>query len=189
MIRLMSHDMFKDFLCSLRDASLPDSKDDKQLPHVTDSNIIAINFDKATAEYSAKFKLKSNEHNPKSSDSVYQHSDGDIYLVEFKSSKPSGSKKDGVKLKPLESLLTFMDIFREVDRDYARLHITFVLVFSEKLSVRERGRSDKLSNTNQPEIIYCGLERLKGVYFKNVITKSASDFAIYITEQGWTSMV
>jgi len=190
MVNLMNHDVFKQFICSLKDASLPKREAGKlQLPHVTHSDVMAIDFDKFTSKYAKSFDVKSTDDNPKSSDLLYQHKDGVIHLVEFKSSKPSKSGKDSVKLKALESLLTLMDLFGEIDREYARKYIVFILVFGEKKSIREEGRSRKLRNTGQPEIIYCGLERLKGIYFKNVITKPADDFESYIAEQGWTSMI
>jgi len=183
-IKLMDIDAFRNLLCTLQEASTPNSVEDEiRKESVTNSTIIAINFDNVTSVYAKKLGKV-----PTSSDVLYQHKGKDIYFVEFKSSKPTGQIREELKLKATESLLTFMELTK-TDRDYARNHMTFVVVFREQeKSERERHHNMQLKRGKQPATKGLKLGRLKGMYFKDVLTQSSNEFEDYITQQGWTSM-
>jgi len=193
MINLMEITDFRDNLCTRQKASRPALEEGKPpLAPVTNSLIVAIDFDDATANYAKKFHLTTDKNSKdvtKSSDALYQHNKENVHFVEFKSSKPEGRKETlPLKLKATESLLTFMDLTKTC-RDYARKNMIFILVFHESSEdTRTELRKKKRKNVGQPAIISCGLRRLKGMYFKDVLTLTSSEFEEYITKEGWTSM-
>ena len=156
------------------------SKNDGGTIRVSSSAIKVINGDTLQKEYYNKLvlKLKTGKVNPpKSVDALYIDENNEIYFIEFKTGKSKNISSDELKLKSVETLLSFMDICK-VDRDFARKYITYVVAHS----------LDSAFDNLQEEIGKFRLNRLKGIYFKNVITLKGAEFDKYIKKHNWQDM-
>ena len=143
---------------------------------VTSSQVLALSFDKITEKYCVQW-FKNTKATPCSADAVFFH-EAEIYLIEFKpSTKLSTSQKVELKLKCLESILTIMDI-TGCNRDFARDHITYIVVYAKQPNSYYEKISNKISGyANNPlGTTGLGLGRLKGVYCKNVFTTDNETF-------------
>lgn len=175
------------------------SKSDDAKRYVTDSQILAVNFDRVKEEYFlhmadklnfAHFheKPKSTDNCPKSPDALYISADNEIYFIECKvSNKPS---PNNVRIKALEGLLMFMDI-TQTDRHFARNHITYIVASGEQPAQEYNVQmaehvSKRADEPNAP--VRFNMARFKGIYFKDILTLDSYSFNNFICENGWTSM-
>ena len=151
---------------------------------VTNSSVTAIDFDEESKIYSEK------KHKCKrlaSADSLYFDKTGEIFFIEFKSGKKDNIKGNDIKLKAIESMLTFMDMTSS-NWHFILENVSFVVAYGDisTKSVDEINR--KLSGLGGVHIVEFSLERFKGTLFKNVITLNCDDFEQYIQQNNWTSM-
>jgi len=159
-----------------------------QKPAVTNSTITAIDFDKATEVYA---KSLGKVHPPSSVDALYQHDNGELFFIEFKSSKPSGNE---LKWKAVEGLLTFIEL-TEIKRSCIRESMTFMVVYNYNgnensgETPKEKLRSLQQIRGGQHPSRGLSLGRLRHLYFKDVKAMTGSEFASYIAEHNWKSMV
>ena len=159
------------------------SKNDGDTIRVSNSTIKVINGDKFQEEYYNKLVLKLNTvkvNPPKSVDALYIDENNEIYFIEFKIGK--NIKSDELKLKSIETLLSFMDICK-VDIDFARKYITYIVAYkiTSSFSKIQEGATE---NSSMPLKDF-GLNRLKGIYFKEVMTFTSDKFEEHIKKHNW----
>jgi len=192
---------FSDKLQTLKETSAT-KNNDAPTRYVTHSQLQIFDFDDLVKSYYHQIaneygftelveQLKGNRESflPKSADALHVSDDGKVHLVEFKINKKSIVARD-VREKALESLLAFMEI-TETNRSFARTHVTFVVAYGEhgKQSTPSRDIINKhVAKKAGTSLIGLGLERYKGIYFKNILTMDNKDFDDYIKKEGWTSM-
>jgi len=189
MNNVLENGIQKYHLRTLKEISRPDPVDGEEQEPVINSPLHAIYFDNVTAEYAKNLERAKV---PTSVDALYQHDNGDVYFVEFKSSKPEGkSKREELKLKAVEGVLTFMEL-AEVKRACIRKCVTFIVVFKDNNknveTAKEQIRDKRQKRGRQLTSKGLELSRLKRVYFKDAGAMTNQEFDAYITEQGWTSM-
>ncbi len=120
------------------------SCDDKNRKHMVDSTAEAVNVDQMMVDYVDALPLQ--DGRPRSVDAMIEKADGTECLIEFKNGSVS---KDEVLNKLYATLLMFQDKYG-LPVEYAREHISFVLVYNrEKYGGRGAAASDPKRRVNQ----------------------------------------
>jgi len=177
-------------LRTLEEISKPDPVNGEEIKPVTNSHAYAIDFDNVTAEYAKDIKKAKV---PTSVDALFQHSSGELYFIEFKSSKPeSTQRREELKLNAVEGVLTLMEL-TNAERSCIRKSVTFLVVFNDDESKEQQTAKARRRDIMQKigrQLTSKGLKlsRLKHVYFKDAGAMTSEEFDAYITEQNWTSM-
>lgn len=147
------------------------------------SDYKALNFDAVCKKYCrniGKPDLCSN-------DALIKQKKGEWLFVEFK----NGSIKDlNIRNKISESLLIFNDIVKSQISDN-RINVNYILVYNNKI-YPESGKNTKSNSLTElqitlgkkasSEFIQFGLERYKGLYFREVHTMTEMQFMNYLNE-------
>lgn len=188
MINLNDYEIFCQNRAPLKMLSCDDS-DLSNIKYMTESDIMAINFDKVKQIYVNSLDLS--EDNAASVDGLAPMSDG-IVFIEFKNGKVNNRN---VKDKVRDSLLIFCDITKQ-DIDYTRNSTEFVLVYNEKKNpLPNQYKKDlqpsppsltyiskRIAQMGKSEFILFDLERYKSLYFRDVHTYSQEEFEEYLSK-------
>jgi len=128
------------YITTLHDAS----RDDKNQKYMVDSTVKAVNVDQMMKDYVKALPLQ--DGRPRSVDAMVEKADGTECLIEFKNGNVS---KDEVLNKLYATLLMFQDDYG-LPVEYARQHISFVLVYNrEKYGGRGAATNDPKRRVNQ----------------------------------------
>lgn len=179
--------------------TLQDTSRDTNNPerYVTDAILTVVNFDIVQKEYYHKLardnqfgqllgRKLTDDDLPKSADALYYSSNDELFLIEFKLSKRNTKSRE-IREKALESLFSLMEI-TQIDRDYARNNITFIVAYYEVQKPSRSKIHERVSSLANKTPILFDLERYKGLYFKEILTLDHDKFDEYIKKEGWTSM-
>ncbi len=170
MIDINSIDEFRKAYCSLKECSK--DKHDSQVLYMTESEMRVVNFDQVKDHYISRLSVS---ETPKSSDALYQNSEGKLFFIEFKNGKIDRKDEFGLKLKIYDSLLIFLDIIKNFV-DFTRKELSFILVYDEEKNPKMDSFPKLLFKRAKGEIIRFGLERFKRLYFYEVYTVTKSEF-------------
>lgn len=97
------------------------SKDDASSDYMTESRLLAVNFDRFSKYYCQVVKMA---QQPKTNDALYCTEDGKWYFVEFK----NGSiKKDEIYRKIYDSLIMLIEAGMIPDYQFSRENISYIL--------------------------------------------------------------
>lgn len=97
------------------------SKDDASSDYMTESRLLAVNFDRFSKYYCQVVKIA---QQPKTNDALYCTEDGKWYFVEFK----NGSiKKDEIYRKIYDSLIMLIEAGMIPDYQFSRENISYIL--------------------------------------------------------------
>lgn len=97
------------------------SKDDASFDYMTESRLLAVNFDRFSKYYCQVVKIA---QQPKTNDALYCTEDGKWYFVEFK----NGSiKKDEIYRKIYDSLIMLIEAGMIPDYQFSRENISYIL--------------------------------------------------------------
>ena len=161
-----------------------DNSDKNNIKYMTESQLEVINFDKVKEQYVKD--LKSIEANAKSVDALMVNAALDkIFFIEFKNGrivkKESEIKfeiKYQIESKIKDSLLIFCDIIKK-NISYTRENLIFILVYNGSKNSREK-IAQHINNMAKKEFVLFGLEKLKGLSFKEIYTYTEKEFADYL---------
>jgi len=160
------------------------SKDSHNSYYMTESLLAAVDFDKVKKDYIKTLTIR---ESPASSDAFFVDKNGEMYLIEFKNMSVGGKLKHEIWLKIFDSLLILTDIL-DSKASLTRQNLNYILVYS-----REKNRAGKVEDdiqasesrvdienffTEEGKNVYIqkGLERFKGLYFKDVFTVTECEF-------------
>ena len=97
------------------------SKDDASFDYMTESRLLAVNFDRFSKYYCQVVKIA---QQPKTNDALYCTEDGKWYFVEFK----NGSiKKDEIYRKIYDSLIMLIEAGMIPDYQFSRENISYII--------------------------------------------------------------
>lgn len=97
------------------------SKDDASSDYMTESRLLAVNFDRFSKYYCQVVKIA---QQPKTNDALYCTEDGKWYFVEFK----NGSiKKDEIYRRIYDSLIMLIEAGMIPDYQFSRENISYIL--------------------------------------------------------------
>lgn len=186
MINLMEYDIFQNNVDSLKVLSLDDS-DPIDVKYMTESDIMAVDFDKVKRKYTNQLGLS--EESAASADALLPSDHGAVF-VEFKNGKVNNRN---VKDKIRDSILILCDILNKTI-SYTREHIDFIVVYNQqknplpnqmkKQKIQESVSREEIgkffSQKANQEFILFDLEKYKGMYFRDVHTYSKQEFEKYL---------
>lgn len=161
--------IFQSNLKSLHDISY----DSANNVHMTSSVRNAVEFDTVKALYLGNTSLKS-------CDALLSHLCGHT-LIEFKNGYIGSSTNLEIRIKIADSLLIISDIKKVNIVPVAKNEIEFILVYNDtKLTPSQQTIQQHIAARANQEIIHFGLERYKGVYFKDVHTYTDTELVNYL---------
>lgn len=173
-INLDEYDLFNSSKATLKETSA-DTRDNTTTEYMVYSEMEVINFDIVKTKYMNS--LSASEECAKSCDALVQINN-DIMFIEFKNGSMKHKNKN-VRDKAKDSLLIFGDITGKT-LSYTRKNLVFVLVYNPKQNLSERPSLDKIidriNKKADTETIRFELEKLKGVYFRDVHTYTPEEF-------------
>lgn len=184
-MNLDNYEIFRENQGTLKELSA-DDRDPLHLQYMTESSLMAINFDKVKRKYVNSLGLS--ENNAASVDGLMYRADH-VTFLEFKNGSVNNRN---VKDKIRDSLLMFCDITGKTI-SYTRQRAEFILVYNENVNplpnqyTKNIQRSDsrryiskRIAQLGKEEIILFDLERYKKLYFRNVHTYSQEEFENYL---------
>lgn len=150
--------------------------------YMTDCEEKAIDFDEVKNEYSAKLGIS---QYPKSVDAILPMKD-EFVFIEFKNGCIT-KEKNSIRIKLWESLLIICDILN-CTLLYIRCKSDFILVYNEQKNLSKHlSTSPSFENIAQnigklakERKIRFGLEQLKRMYFRDVMTLTEKEFSQYL---------
>lgn len=172
---------FNDYVDTLEKLSI--DTDGKE--YLVNSQEKGIDFDKFLKDY---FELyDANAKYPESVDTILLV-DGKYTLIEFKNGRMNSNQIHNVKCKMAHSLLVLFTNISDIDINYSRENITFILVcdfenaFKKKIDKQKYKQSmiNNVMRKAKKEIIHFGLGCFKGSYFKDVLTLDKDDLDNYL---------
>ena len=156
---------------------------DKTICHaMCQSDYKAFNFDAIVKKYCSKLgkpKLCSN-------DALMKQKDCKWLFVEFKNGT---FESEDIRNKINESLLVFNDVVEAYTLEEDRENLNFILVYNnvvypEPEDVRKSESlleiQKRISRKSGSQFIEFGIERFKGLYFKNVYSMTEEEFIDYL---------
>ncbi len=181
MIDLDGYSLFFRNKAKLKDTS----KDCTNNEYMTFSEREVVNFDLVKRQYANDLGLS--EENATSVDALMSYKGG-LQLIEFKNGKVNNRE---IKDKARDSLLIFLDIIGK-NLSYSRTNMDFFVIYNmEKNPLPHQALNDSPSlvyisecimEKSGQEFIRFGLERYKGLYFKDVHTYSKEKFDLYLND-------
>ena len=140
----------------------------------------AVNFDKVKDDF---IKNKALTATPLSCDALYMIAEDNWFMIEFKNGIIEVKKNYEIKMKIIESLLIFSEIFSQTTQ-FTRNNVTFILVYNEKIQHGKKQFEDTGLNALKNPLFKLakiprmrfGLHRFKNLYFKEVHTYSKKEF-------------
>ena len=186
MIKIDDYDILCDNKMTLKELSKDDS-DNENIEYVTDSMLVATNFDLVKRLYTNSLGLS--EEVVSSADALVETNDS-IALIEFKNGTVVNRE---IKNKARDSLLILCDII-EKEISYTRKYLDFVLVYNESKNplpnqytkgvVRDSSSRLNISKyflqNGKEEIVLYDLNRYKGIYFREIHTYTQEEFEEYL---------
>lgn len=186
MIKIDDYDILCDNKMTLKELSKDDS-DNENIEYVTDSMLVATNFDLVKRLYTNSLGLS--EEVVSSADALVETNDS-IALIEFKNGTVVNRE---IKNKARDSLLILCDII-EKEISYTRKYLDFVLVYNESKNplpnqytkgvVRDSSSRLNISKyflqKGKEEIVLYDLNRYKGIYFREIHTYTQEEFEEYL---------
>ncbi len=186
MIKIDDYDILCDNKMTLKELSKDDS-DNENIEYVTDSMLVATNFDLVKRLYTNSLGLS--EEVVSSADALVETNDS-IALIEFKNGTVVNRE---IKDKARDSLLILCDII-EKEISYTRKYLDFVLVYNESKNplpnqytkgvVRDSSSRLNISKyflqKGKEEIVLYDLNRYKGIYFREIHTYTQEEFEEYL---------
>ena len=185
MIEIDKYTIFSSNKMTLQDLSKDDS-DKANIKYMTNSKVMAVDFDKAKTIFTNKLALS--EEVADSVDAILQTDKG-IFFIEFKNGRMK-NEKPKVKSKIKDSLLIFGEITHTTIAD-TRKEIEFILVYNEEKNPMPHQRKEYASPScisigkilhekAKEEFVRFDLERNKGLYFRDVHTYTKEEFQKFI---------
>ena len=192
----MPQTIYSQLLANCRATFKDTSYDPTHKEYMTESPVIAVNFDQAKNDYVEDLRLP---ESPKSCDALYFHHNGTYYLVEFKNGGIDNLKCYEIKMKILDSLLILLDQMNKTV-SFSRENLSYILVYNEdcphtsrmynqvgssrvsaipQLGSTSPGQVDIskiISNKAGEHFIRFGLKRYESIYFKAVYTYTKKEF-------------
>ena len=158
--------------------------------YMTESTLIAVNFDAVKDEYIKDLKLIKK---PKSNDAIFFAPNGKQVFIEFKNSSKDDIKKYDIRKKIYDSLLIYTDIINK-GINYTREQMDYILVYNEyksnignddpKTNVQDSRSRDRIakgfSKFGGTSYVKFGLEIFRNYCFKEIYTYSESEFEDFI---------
>ena len=155
------------------------SKDDASFDYMTESRLLAVNFDRFSKYYCQVVKIA---QQPKTNDALYCTEDGKWYFVEFK----NGSiKKDEIYRKIYDSLIMLIEAGMIPDYQFSRENISYILVYNkEKIMQEKQIKVNSAKNQihrhieQKQEKLFClfELEKLQGYILDETNTYTKEQF-------------
>lgn len=178
-IDLLNQELFQKSISTLKETSYDATNDE----YMTECSKNALDFDNIKRTYTNA--LGFSEEYMKSVDALLYFSK-EITFVEFKNGNMKNAKKE-IKEKTLDSLLLFCDVTKK-GLSFTRNNLDFILVYNEEKNSGGLSHSksrDKISEycleKSGEELIHFGLEKLKGVHFREVHTYTKEEFSGFFT--------
>ena len=141
------------------------SKDDASFDYMTESRLLAVNFDRFSKYYCQVVKIA---QQPKTNDALYCTEDGKWYFVEFK----NGSiKKDEIYRKIYDSLIMLIEAGMIPDYQFSRENISYILVYNKEKIIHRHIEQKQ-------EKLFClfELEKLQGYILDETNTYTKEQF-------------
>ncbi len=170
------------------------SKDTSVTPveFMTESTVVAADFDKAKAVFQQNLGLSEDGH-ARSVDALLQSNER-LYFIEFKNGHMKGEKV-GVKEKLRDSLLIYCETTQHTVA-YTREYAEFILVYNEKKnplpnqytkngtqpSPSRNFITKQIAQLGKREIVLFDLERFKTLYFRDVHTYTQAEFENFLSK-------
>lgn len=155
------------------------SKDDASSDYMTESRLLAVNFDRFSKYYCQVVKIA---QQPKTNDALYCTEDGKWYFVEFK----NGSiKEDEIYRKIYDSLIMLIEAGMIPDYQFSRENISYILVYNkEKIMQEKQIKVNSAKNQihrhieQKQEKLFCifELEKLQGYILDETNTYTKEQF-------------
>ena len=156
LIKFEDYPILQGHLSTLQEISIDDHEKDN-VQYMTDSQRMAVNFDKVKEEYISNLSLV---EVPKSNDALFLSRDNKLIFVEFKNGFMDGKKKFDVRKKIYDSIIILTDIL-DVGISHLRDQMEYVLVYNENINEDEKEILQKKSYV-QPSKAYDSLA--KGIF-------------------------
>ena len=155
------------------------SKDDASFDYMTESRLLAVNFDRFSKYYCQVVKIA---QQPKTNDALYCTEDGKWYFVEFK----NGSiKKDEIYRKIYDSLIMLIEAGMIPDYQFSRENTSYIVVYNkEKIMQEKQIKVNSAKNQihrhieQKQEKLFClfELEKLQGYILDETNTYTKEQF-------------
>ena len=194
MINLDDYDLFRDNKDTLKELSKDDPNDGQSDPeYMTESEVLAVDFDEVKRLYT---NAHGHSENDASSVDGLSCTDQKIVFLEFKNGVVSNKSRINIKDKVRDSLLIFGDI-TNTNVSYTRQNADFVLVYNENKNPAPNQLTGRvvqaptkslltiaqcLAKLGEEDFVRFGMERFKGLYFKNVHTYTQEEFEKFIPQ-------
>lgn len=133
LIKFEDYPILQGHLSTLQEISIDDHEKDN-VQYMTDSQRMAVNFDKVKEEYISNLSLV---EVPKSNDALFLSRDNKLIFVEFKNGFMDGKKKFDVRKKIYDSIIILTDIL-DVGISHLRDQMEYVLVYNESVNQNEK---------------------------------------------------
>ncbi|MDD7761225.1 MAG: hypothetical protein PT956_01015 [Firmicutes bacterium] len=185
------NELFRDNIMSLKDISI-DNHDPKNPEYMTESEYMAINFDKVKEAY---VRTRGIYYHPKSSDAIVID-DNKITMIEFKNGVIDRELTSEIREKMLNSVLIYCDL-EDKSLGFTREHVDYILVYNYKKNpfdpndkkyryqmnvYRDKIKKNIFKKANM-RFKQFGLEIYEKYLFNNVLTYSMRDFHDYFTSR------
>lgn len=157
------------------------SYDKSRNEYMSESGNHVFNFDKIKMKYLNRLHMS--EENAKSVDAFVEGKNERFYLIEFKNGNCK-NEKTNIHLKFRDSLLILCDICHCRISD-TRQNMIIVLVINEELAnltVLDR-RAIGLSQKSGKTCPFLNLDKMKGIYFENVLVYEKKEFDAKFTKK------
>ena len=146
LIKFEDYPILQGHLSTLQEISIDDHEKDN-VQYMTDSQRMAVNFDKVKEEYISNLSLV---EVPKSNDALFLSRDNKLIFVEFKNGFMDGKKKFDVRKKIYDSIIILTDIL-DVGISHLRDQMEYVLVYNESVNQNEKEVLEKKSYIQSSE--------------------------------------
>lgn len=184
MIDITKPDMFKDR--NNIDTLAATSLDDTNGKYMTESQELAINFDKVKEIYREKYNF-GDRSSMNSVDAVLKLNNR-IVFIEFKNGKINSSEKKGIRWKVTDSVIIFSDLTSSLIEDI-RVCCDFILVYNLKNNPHSGDSKSEAKNriveglrdrANQKYHRF-GIAKYQSLFFKNVYAYSKEEFEKFLS--------
>ena len=191
LIKFEDYPILQGHLSTLQAISIDDHEKDN-VQYMTDSQRMAVNFDKVKEEYISNLSLV---EVPKSNDALFLSRDNKLIFVEFKNGFMDGKKKFDLRKKIYDSIIILTDIL-DVGISHLRDQMEYVLVYNESVNQNEKEVLEKKSYIQsseaydrlakgflgmaKKEYVCFGVNIFKNYCFKDVHTFTEREFEAYV---------
>lgn len=190
LIKFEDYPILQGHLSTLQEISIDDHEKDN-VQYMTDSQRMAVNFDKVKEEYISNLSLV---EVPKSNDALFLSRDNKLIFVEFKNGFMDGKKKFDVRKKIYDSII-LTDIL-DVGISHLRDQMEYVLVYNESVNQNEKEVLEKKTYIQsskaydrlakeflgmaKKEYVCFGVNIFKNYCFKVIHTFTEKEFEAYL---------